>query len=68
MTPVILLYVAATLEGAFTGPDALAECWAVATTYEQPAACVPPASEAVPHMGLRMETSPRPKRNPRYGE
>ncbi len=67
MAPVILLFVASTLEGAFTGPDALDACWEVAVTYEQPAACVEPASDAMPHLGLVMETSPRPVRNPIYG-
>ena len=67
MTPVILLFVAAQLEGAFTGPGALDACWEVAVTYEAPAQCVEPASEILPHLGLRLETSPRPRRNPIYG-
>lgn len=64
MTPIILLFVSATLEGVFTGPDALRNCWSVAATYEHDAACVPPASEAVPTLGLQMETSPRPRPRP----
>ena len=66
MTPIILLFVASTLEGAFTGPGALDACFDVAATYEQPAACVPPASEVTPHLGLDLVSSPRPERNPRY--
>ena len=42
-------------------PDTIA-----AATYEQPAACVPPASEVTPHLGLDLVSSPRPERNPRY--
>lgn len=68
MSPVILLFVANSLEGAFAGYGALDACWAVAVTYEHPAACVEPTADAMPHLGLRMQTSPRPKRNPIYGE
>ena len=63
MTPIILLIVASQIEGAFTG--ALDACFEVAATYEQPAACVPPASEVTPHLGLDLVSSPRPERNPR---
>jgi hypothetical protein len=68
MSPVILLFVASQIEGAFTGPSALDACWAVAVTYEAPAQCVEAPSEIMPHLGLRLETSPRPKRSPIYAE
>ena len=68
MSPIILLFVASQIEGAFTGPGALDACFDVAATYEQPTACVAPASEVVPHLGLGLVSSPRPVRNPVYGE
>ena len=61
MTPVILLYIAANLEGVFLGEGALAACVDVAATYEQPGMCVPPTSEAVPYLGLEPDGSVRPK-------
>lgn len=61
MTPVILLYVAASLEAVFTGEGALAACLDTAATYEAPAMCVPPTSDALPHLGVELQTSIRPK-------
>ena len=61
MTPVILLYVAATLEAVFTGEGAMGACLDLAATYEQPAMCVPPTSEAMPYLGMELQASIRPK-------
>ena len=54
MTPIIILLIAGTVEGAFVGEYALGDCLDTAVTYEQPGACVTAPSEVRPTLGLRL--------------
>lgn len=64
MQAVILLFIGGILEGAFVGEEALLDCLDTAATYEAPAMCVTPTSDVMPHLGLRLEASIRPRPRP----
>lgn len=64
MTPIIILLIAGSIEGAFVGADALGACLDTAVTYEEPGACVTATSEVRPHLGLRLIENVRPMKRP----